>query len=71
MTKVDWNPFNPKDKSTFPKKEGAYIVTMMDLNGMRFTFTAEWFTRLHRFTKNSVGYRIIAWAEFPKPYEGR
>ncbi len=28
--KAQWQPFNPKDKSTRPKKEGAYLARFED-----------------------------------------
>lgn len=70
MTKIDWHPFNPKDKSTFPPKDGEYIVTLKTLCGEKFTTCRSWYDRLHRFPKDIMGYQVTAWAEMPKPYKG-
>lgn len=67
MTHVDWHPFDYRDKSTHPKAQAYYLVTVQFSSGVRLVVSLPYYWRKQRFAKYDGC--IIAWAELPEVYK--
>lgn len=66
MTRVDWHPFDYRDKNLHPKKQAYYLVTVQFSSGERLVVSLPYYEKKQRFA--TYDGRIVAWAELPKPY---
>ena len=66
-TKTVWHPFDYRDKSTHPKKQAYYLVTIKFSSGERLVVSLPYYQKQQRF---AIYYGcIIAWAYLPEPYQ--
>lgn len=78
MTHVDWKPFDFRDKSTHPKTESVYLVTVNPfLNS--YPVVSDFWKGITACSKDfakfetvyfwqKYGNQVLAWAEMPEPY---
>lgn len=66
MTYADWKPFDYRDKSTHPKTQAYYLVTIKFSSGERLVVSLPYYKKQQRFA--TYDGCIIAWAEQPEPY---
>ena len=66
-TQTVWHPFDYRDKSTHPKTQAYYLVTIKFSSGGRLVVSLQYYKKQQRFAKYDGC--IIAWAEHPEPFE--
>lgn len=77
-TKTVWHPFDHRDKSTHPKTETYYLVTLNPFLNSYPVVSDFWKSitacneDLSKFETVSFwekyGHQVLAWAEMPEPY---